>query len=214
LYCVYIGKTQKVQLWEAEAGAGRQLGLQPVQEAGGALDPKSYPVTHQAFYLKGPRRTMARMRAGFSHIGAGRGCWPEPCACRQVEGRRHRKDAKVEYLASEVADVLGHPSLRVSAAASEHQTTGLCTARTAQQTSRKRWVQRGRNQRGLVHGPAKARLLGSAAWRRCVRIAHEFLPWSISSTFRDLGCVAEGVCKPLQQGGGDFDGLCARVGHG
>ena len=36
----------------------------------------------------------------------------------------------------------------------------------------------------------------------------------ISSTFRISGCMAEGICEPLQQGGRDFDGLRAQVGHG
>jgi len=37
---------------------------------------------------------------------------------------------------------------------------------------------------------------------------------SLNSTFRVLGCVAEGIREPLQQGGRDFDGLRAQVGHG
>jgi hypothetical protein len=36
----------------------------------------------------------------------------------------------------------------------------------------------------------------------------------LNSTFRNSGCVAEGVGEPLQQGGRDFDGLRAQVGHG
>ncbi len=96
---------------------------------------------------------MARTRAGSSHIGAERGCSPEPCACRQVEGRQHRRNTKVEHLASEMADVLGHPLPSVAAPTSEHYTTGSCTPRAAQETSRKRWARRDRNQRGLVHSP-------------------------------------------------------------
>ena len=36
---------------------------------------------------------------------------------------------------------------------SVHYATGSCTARTSQQTPRKCWTRRGRNQRGLVHSP-------------------------------------------------------------
>ncbi len=36
----------------------------------------------------------------------------------------------------------------------------------------------------------------------------------LSSTFRNLGCVAESVREPLQKGTGDFDSACARAGRG
>ena len=36
----------------------------------------------------------------------------------------------------------------------------------------------------------------------------------LNSTFRVSGRVAEGIREPLRQGGRDFDGLRAQVGHG
>jgi len=35
----------------------------------------------------------------------------------------------------------------------------------------------------------------------------------LNSTFRILRCMAEGVCKSLQEGCGDLDDLRARPGH-
>jgi hypothetical protein len=64
-----------------------------------------------------------------------------------------------------------------------HQSTGSCTGQTSRKTPRKCWALRVRIQPSLVHsplrasGPCRPRPGGR---RRCVRILHESLPWSLS----------------------------------
>ena len=53
------------------------------------------------------------------------------------------------------------------------------------------------------------------SFRRSVSPCHDGKAWGrFGSTFRNLGCVAEGVRQPLQEGGGDFDSVYAWAGRG
>ncbi len=64
--------------------------------------------------------------------------------------------------------------------------------------------------------PTKFQPAASKAWfvGHCVKfISADFPRHQFTSTFRILRCMAEGVCKSLQEGCGDLDDLRARPGH-